>query len=304
MGKIKKYTDIVRLGHRSTVGILNEGDYIEVTEKLDGANSSFKLNEENNVDGFSRRTPVDETNTLRGYYNWIKENIKPELLNPKYRYFGEWLCSHTIQYKPEYYQKFYLFSIYDDELQEYLSNKIMESEALRLGLNTVPVLYKGQYISFEHLMGYVGKSDMAVNYGEGIVVKNVKYKDRNGEQRFVKLVHEDFTEVQKQNPPKDPNRPATPEQEFANMCVTKARVDKMLHKLVDEGILESTFGIEDMRLILSNLGNRIYEDILKEESDSLPEGYEIQVLRKAIGSKIPQIVKEIIIKANVSMIGE
>jgi len=293
MGEIKKYTDVVRLGHRSTVGVLNEGDYIEVTEKLDGANSSFKLNEENKVDGFSRNTPVDEVNTLRGYYGWV-QGIKPELLNPRYRYFGEWLVSHKIQYKQECYQKFYLFSVYDDELQEYLSDDIMENEANRLGLNTVPILYKGQYISFEHLMSFVGKSDMAVNFGEGIVVKNVKYRDKYGHQCFVKLVHEEFAETQKQKPPKDPNRPATPEQEFANMCVTKARVDKMLYKLVDEGILESDFGIEDMRLILSNLGTRIYEDILKEESDSLPEGYEIQALRKAIGSKIPQIVKDII----------
>jgi hypothetical protein len=127
-----------------------------------------------------------------------------------------------------------------------------------------------------------------------IILKNVKYKDKYGHQCFVKLVHADFTEVQKQRLPKDPNCPATPEQEFANMCVTKARVDKMLHKLVDEGIIELDFGIEDMRIILKNLGNRIYEDIIKEESDSLPENYEIQALRKAIGSKIPYIVKEII----------
>ena len=294
MGEIKKYTDIIRLGHRSTVGVLNEGDYITITEKLDGANASLKLNEENKIDGFSRNGPVNESNTLRGYYNWIKDNIKPELLNPKYRYFGEYLASHKIQYKPECYQKFYLFSIYDDDLQEYLSDDITESEAIRLGLNIVPILYKGQYISFEHLMSFVGKSDMAINFGEGIVVKNVKYKDKYGHQCFVKLVHEEFVEIQKQKPPKDPNRPATPEQEFANMCVTKARVDKMLYKLVDEGVLESDFGIEDMRLILQNLGNRIYEDILKEESDSLPENYEVQALRKAIGSKIPQIVKEII----------
>ena len=143
-------------------------------------------------------------------------------------------------------------------------------------------------------MSFVGKSDMSINYGEDIVVKNVKYKDKYGNQCFVKLVHEEFVEIQKQKPPKDPNCPATPEQKFSNMCVTKTRIDKMLHKLVDEGILESDFGIEDMRLILSNLGARIYEDILKEESDSLPEVYDIQALRKAIGSKIPQIVKEII----------
>jgi len=293
MGEIKKYTDVVRLGHRSTVGVLNEGDFITVTEKLDGANASFKLNEDNQVDGFSRNTPVDETNTLRGYHTWLKE-IKPEQLNLRYRYYGEWLVSHKIQYKPEYYQRFYLFNVYDDELQEYLSEEIMRNEALRLNINTVPLIYEGQYISFEHLMEFVGKSDMAVNFGEGIVVKNVNYRDKYGHQCFVKLVHEDFIEVQKQKAPKDPNRPVTPEQEFANMCVTKARIDKMLHKLVDEGILESDFGIEDMRLILSNLGTRIYEDILKEENDSLPEGYEVQALRKAIGSKIPQIVKEII----------
>lgn len=294
MGEIKKYMDVVRLGHQSTVSVLNEGDYITITEKLDGANASFKLNSEGVVDGFSRRTPVDENNTLRGYYGWLKENIKPELLNPRYRYFGEWLVSHKIQYKPEYYQNFYLFNVYDDELEEYLSDDIMKSEATRLGIKTVPLFYEGQYISFDHLMSFVGKSDMALNYGEGIVVKNISYRDKYGHQLFVKLVHEDFAETQKQKPPKDPNRPATPEQEFINMSVTKARVDKMLHKLVDEGIIEENFGVEDMKIILQNLGNRIYEDIMKEESDSLPEVYEMQNLRKAIGNKIPIIVKDII----------
>ena len=37
-----------------------------------------------------------------------------------------------------------------------------------------------------------------------------------------------------------------------------------------------------------------YEDILKEESESLPENYEVQLLRKAIGSKLPHIVKDIL----------
>lgn len=294
MSEIKKYTDIVRLGHKTTVGVLNEGDYITITEKIDGANSSFILNENNEVDCFSRNTQVDENNTLRGFYGWVKENVKPELLNPKYRYFGEWLVSHKIQYKPEFYQNFYLFNVYDEEKEEYLSDDVMRSEAERLGIKTVPLIYEGQYISFEHLMQFVGKSDMAVNFGEGIVVKNVNYKDRYGKQCFVKLVHEDFIEVQKQKAPKDTNRPITVEQEFINICLTKARVDKLLHKLVYEGILEENFGIEDMGNILKNLGGKIYEDIMKEESDSLPENYEIQLLRKAIGSKLPQIVKDII----------
>lgn len=271
MSEIKKYTNIVRLGHRSTAGVLNEGDYITITEKIDGANASFVLNEDGGVDCFSRNSKVTEENTLRGYFEWVKQNIKPELLNPRYRYFGEWLVPHKIVYKPEYYSNFYLFNVYDEELQEYLADDVMRSEAVRLGIKTVPLFYEGIYISFEHLMSFVGKSDMAVNHGEGVVVKNVSYKDRYGKQLFVKLVHEGFIEVQKQKAPKDPNRPTTIEQEFANECLTKARVDKLLYKLVDEGVLNAEFGIEDMGVILKNLGSRLYDDILKEESDSLPE---------------------------------
>lgn len=294
MSEFKKYTDVVRLGHRSTVGVLNVGDHITITEKIDGANASFILNENNEVDSFSRNTPLNEDNTLRGYYGWVKSNIKPESLNPRYRYFGEWLVSHKIHYKPEYYNNFYLFNVYDEELQEYLPDDIMRNEAERLGIKTVPLMYEGKYISFEHLMSFVGKSEMAINYGEGIVVKNVDYKDRYGNQMFVKLVHEDFIEIQKQKAPKDPNKPLTVEQEFVNMCLTNARVNKLLHKLVDENIIAENFGIEDMGVILKNLGNRVYEDIIKEESDSLPENYDIQLLRKAISSKLPKIVKEII----------
>lgn len=295
MSEIKKYMDIVRLGHVSTSEVLNVGDYITITEKIDGSNSSFILNSDNKVDCFSRRIKLDENETLRGFYQWVQNNIKPELLNPKYRYFGEYLASHKIQYKQEYYNQFYLFNIYDEELQEYLPDDIMKNEAIRLGIKTVPFFYEGEYISFDHLMSFVGKSDMAIDKGEGIVVKNTKYKNRYGNQLFVKLVTEEFTEIQKQKAPKDPNRLFTAEQEFINTYLTKPRVEKMLYKLVDEGILEEKFGIEEMGIILRNLGTRIYEDIIKEESEYLPPNYEIQLLRKAIDRKLPKIVKEIII---------
>ena len=44
MSEMKKYTDIVRLGHHTTEGVLTENDYVVVYEKLDGANASFTLN--------------------------------------------------------------------------------------------------------------------------------------------------------------------------------------------------------------------------------------------------------------------
>jgi len=289
---MKKYMDIIRLGHKSTVGVLNEGDNITITEKLDGANASFKK-ENGIIKAFSRNTELNEENNLRGFYQWT-QTLDINLLLDNIIYFGEWLVRHTIKYQLDKLNQFYLYDIYNENYNTYLDFSFIEYEANKLNINLIPLFYKGEYQSFEHLKSFVGKTIFGEGKGEGIVVKNVGYKNKYGNQIFVKLVTEEFSEVQKQKPPKDPNRPITVEQEFINMCLTKARVDKLLHKLIDEGIIEEEFGIEDMGLILKNLGSRVYEDIIKEESDSLPENYEIQLIRKAIGNKLPSAIKDIL----------
>ena len=118
-------------------------------------------------------------------------------------------CKHKVVYKDEYYRNFYMFSIWDTslELEQYLSDDVVLSEAERLGLTTTNYFYQGEFISYEHLMSFVGKSNMTLepNTGEGIVVKNVSYFDRYNKQMFVKLVSEKFAEVQKQRLPKNPN---------------------------------------------------------------------------------------------------
>ncbi|WP_251251249.1 hypothetical protein [Brevibacillus sp. MER 51] len=48
-----------------------------------------------------------------------------------------------------------------------------------------------------------------------------------------------------------------------------------------------------MGIILKNLNLRIHEDPLKEEADTLPDGYDDKELRKAISKVIPLFVKEI-----------
>lgn len=66
MSEMKKYLDIVRLGHKATVGVLNEGDQIVIQEKLDGANASFKR-EGDTIVAFSRNTQLSPENNLRGF---------------------------------------------------------------------------------------------------------------------------------------------------------------------------------------------------------------------------------------------
>jgi intein/homing endonuclease len=261
------------------------------------SNSSFIL-DETNIDGvtcYSRNTVLGVGDTLRGFSNWVKENIIPikDKLNPNYRYFGEWLVSHKVKYKPECYSKFYLFSIFDETLGKYLSDEVVQAEANKLNILTVPYLYKGQFISFEHLMSFVGKSNMSLvpDEGEGIVVKNINYKDNYGNQMFVKLVSERFAEIQPQKLPKNPNGDILIP--IVKSVLTKARVDKNILKLVDEGLLVADYSIQNMGDILKALGNRLYEDIMKEESE-LFEGFEENHIKRIVGKNIPNVVKEVL----------
>lgn len=290
--QMHKYTDIVRLGHRSTVGVITDGDYITVYEKLDGANASFKR-EGNEVLAFSRNTRLDASNNLRGFYEWT-QTIEPTSLAEDVIYFGEWLVKHKVDYG-QHASTFYLFDIYSEIINEYSPTDFVLKEAARLKLTIAPILYAGPYVSYEHLQSLVGRSVFATdaNGGEGVVVKNVNFRDRYGKQTFVKLVSESFREVQPQKAPRDPNV-ESPETMFVRKFMTRARVEKLTHKLVDEGVIEESFGLEDMGVILRELGTRIYDDLIKEESAELPVGYEEKNIRKSIGRKLPLEVKAII----------
>lgn len=299
MKEIKKYTDIIRYGKSNTQGVIKEGDMISITEKVDGANASFTVDNSNplGVSCYSRRLILGEGNTLQGFYGWVEENIIPikDKLQPKFRYIGEWTTPHKIQYREEYTKTFLLFSIWDDDTERYLPDEIVQHEAKRLGLKTVEYFYYGEFISYEHMSSFIGKSNITKepNTGEGIVVKNVDYFDRSGKQVFVKLVSERFAEIQKQKLPKNPNIFAT-ETAIIKSILTKPRVDKLMHKLVDEELLtRDEFEIENMGKLLKLLGNRVYEDMIKEESESLNQFEEV-FLKKQIGKILPLTLKEVL----------
>lgn len=291
-----KYTDIIRLGHKSTEGVLKVGDIITITEKLDGSNASFCLDDEGEVMCFSRNTILDQSNTLNGFYNWVQMVIVPikHKLMFNVRYFGEWLVPHKVKYLPEAYKDFYLFSVYDEHAGEYGTNESVLEQAVHLGLQTPELFYFGEYKSFEHLMSFVGKSNLTLepNTGEGIVVKNPKFIDKYGRQLFVKLVSEAFAEIQQQKLPKDPSANDVINSLVASV-VTVPRVDKLIRKAIDFQELPSQLGIEDMKVLLDYLRPTVYTDIMKEESHLL-SAYEEDALIRAVGKVLPNCIKEVL----------
>lgn len=290
-----KYHSIVRYGHKSTQEVLNKGDQIIIQEKIDGANASFAV-----IDGelkcWSRNKELDAGNTLEGFYGWVKDNIDADKLLEGVIYFGEWTARHKVVYEG-HEKEFFLYDIFNLQLEEYVSFSMVRDEAKRLGLQLVPVFFEGEFESFDQLMSYVGRTDLNGTLGgepsgEGIVIKNVNYRDRFGKQLFVKLVIDKFAEVQKQKKPKNPKKTFNPEELKVRECTTVPRVKKQLFKMIEEGRLDRDYGIEDMGFLIKNVSPMVAEDILKEEmQDFSITVKDIQVYMTKV---LPLVLKEII----------
>lgn len=282
---MRKYNSIERFGKRGTQEVLESGGDIVIFEKLDGANSSIRfINGE--IKCFSRNTELNETETLRGFYNWATNHFSNCAREEGLILYGEWLCPHKLDYGDNK-NKFYLFDVYNTGKEEYLSLADIDLIAKEYDLLMAPVFYEGQFKAIEHVLSFVGKSELG-EVGEGVVVKNYTHRNRFGEQSFVKFVSDEFAEKAntKKHTVKNSNDPLT---EFITSTLTEARVSKLIHKLVDEGKLNEDYAIEDMRSILKGLGSSVFDDIVKEELDEL-----LKVLKQRIGKNVPNTVKKVL----------
>lgn len=283
--EFKKYTDVIRHGKNGTHQTI-EGDVeIVIQEKLDGSNASFKV-VNGEILAFSRNTQLDENNNLRGFYEWTR-TLNPEQLLEGVTYFGEWLVKHKLDYGDNMNQ-FYLFDVFNEHTLEYSSFSMVEDESKRLGLNLVPVFYVGKSLPFEEIEKFAGQSKLAEK-GEGVVVKNYNYKNKYESQVFTKIVTKEFQEKNGVKNPKSVTAKKDSLDQFLDTYMTKARVEKIIYKMVDEQVLNEDYAIEDMGSILKNGGSRVYDDLIKEELDSL-----LKMLRGKIGKRLPLTVKEIL----------
>ncbi len=269
MLKHKHYMEI-EVFNRGIGDRFHKGDMIIIQEKIDGSNVSFQYDSEtDSLQCFSRNQILSAENTLRGYYDWVqkldKEFVK-SILGDRLRMFGEWLVKHTVKYPEERYNTMYCFDVFDTENKCWLPQNEVKSLADKLGLNYVPVFYEGEFTAWEDYTYLVGKTEMGGEIGEGIVIK--KQNDLSDDVAYTKIVHERFKEVWK----KVRHHSESPEEkqekkrleELTETVVTPARVEKILYKLVDEGILPEDFSARDMKTIYKTLPSAVYQDCVKE----------------------------------------
>lgn len=284
---------------KSNIGAFKVGDLISITEKIDGSNSSICL-EDGIIKSFSRTQELDFKNNLDGFFQFaqtLDENVIFSK-HTEYVIFGEWLRKNKIKYNPDFIKKWYVYSIWDKNNEKWLERDLVKAFCEECGLTYIHEFYYGPFISWEHCRSFLNSP----NYGdrqEGIVIRNLStINDR--EIRFphiLKIVNDDFKESMKTRIRViDPEKMAAKElaNELMKSIVTKNRVEKILLKLRDEGIIPDELVPEDMKLISKNLPKRVYEDCVKEEPEIVEAAGEYA--GKYCASISMQIAREIILK--------
>ena len=246
------------------------GDHIQITEKYDGSNASIEC-VNGQILAFSRKLPVVYNNTLNGFFEYVQKKIAEGLTIPENLViFGEWSgARNKIVYEKK--KMWLVFDIFNRETESYMPQEYVKAFCVEHGLDYIHELYNGPFISWEHCRTF---SYMPA-YGqtqEGIVVKNQdKLTDSDG-YFYLKIVNPEFKEKMNK-PPKeiDPEKEAAKAnaQSLMEQIVTRNRVEKMLFKLRDDGIIGETLAPSDMGVIAKNLPRRIYEDCLKEEPETV-----------------------------------
>lgn len=307
---MKKYLDIERCKQKYAE-TFNVGENIVIQEKIDGSNASIRYDEESGtLKAFSRRLELNSENTLNGFWDYVQSLNTiafKEVLGSRYIVFGEWMgAKHAIKYPEDVYGKFWMFDIWDTQTEQYLpyeETRAFYGRLIACGnkekkFNFVPVFYIGKFESWEKAMELVGKTEVGAEpSGEGIVIKRQDYLDSKSSRLpfYVKIVSEQFSEVHKSKKQKaiDPAAIAKKEANIALAAtiVTQQRVQKMLYKFIEDGLLPQDWDEHNLKDISKILPNAIYRDCIKEESETVQQ---IEDFGKVAAKLSMSIVRDLI----------
>ena len=287
---MKKYLDIERCKQKYAE-TFNVGEDIVIQEKIDGSNASIRYDEESGtLKAFSRRLELSADNTLNGFWDYVQTlnlDTFKEILGSRYIVFGEWMgAKHAIKYPENVYGKFWMFDVWDTQTEQYLPYEETRSfydKLIACGnednkFNFVPVFYIGKFESWEKTSELVGRTEVGAEpTGEGIVIKRQNCLDSKSSRLpfYVKIVSEQFSEVHKSKKQRviDPEAIAKKEANLALAAtiVTPQRVQKMIYKFIEDGLLPQDWDEHNLKDISKILPNAIYRDCIKEENETVQQ---------------------------------
>lgn len=280
---------------------IDTSDYIYIEEKLDGSNALFNIDEQGVLRVYGRNYELNDTvRALNGCYAWVTRDIGKDriqrVIGTKYTVYFEWLAKKKhMEYPDSAYKKGYIFSVKDNDSKEYLSQDKVYEIAKELGIDTVPLLYEGQFISWEHAMKFIGQSKVGQS-GEGIVIKaqgNKRGIQSAAGQRMIKLVAEEFKESIKCKGGTDFDKLDERQKkiELTKSVVTNARIEKAVYRIAEKNNINK-LDKDSLTAVKKPIIGEVYRDCIKEEGELVNQ------IGKVFGAIVSTLVQEWINQSN------
>lgn len=262
----KKYQHLERFG-TTEVAQIELGECF-IFPKIDGTNASVWItNGELQAGSRTRKLSLESDNA--GFYGWVlkQDNLLDYLIeNPTHRIYGEWLVPHSLKtYKDSAWRKFYVFDVICDSFEDtiHINYNDYKPSLEKHNIDFIPPIAVIRNSNYEQLVNQMMKNDFLIEdgkgYGEGIVIKNYKYKNKFGRQTWAKIVTSEFKEKHAKVMGKSTiEGKKMVEEEIADKYVTLAFCEKEYAKIE---IIDGWYSKFIPRLL-----NVIYYEIVKEES--------------------------------------
>lgn len=292
MNEHRHYGKVHRLGKEETEGILV--GTVSVQEKVDGANVQIWVGENGKLMMGSRTRILRDDEQFNGFVPYVlaHEGIVNLLgTYPTLRLYGEWLVRHTIAYKETAYKKFYIFDIWDDKAMEFKDSQAVRTIAQMYEVDMVPMHGKFENPTIEALQEFVGKSEFG-DRGEGIVLKNLDFRNSFGELCFAKVVTESFKEDNAVTFGGNNKHSDTYHEVYVvNKYMTLPRVKKIMDKL--QPVISEKLDMQHIpRVMMSAYHDMLIEEIWTIQKD-VPK-LDFKALQRIAFKKAKQIYVDIL----------
>ena len=236
---------------------------------------------------------------FNGFVDYVQSHIGLVKLfrdHPTYRLYGEWLVKHTIPYSETSYRKFYLFDIVEvkdgEEVEEFFEPLSIYEIADEYGIDTPKSFGMFENPTLEELKELVGQSDIGEK-GEGIVIKNMDFRDKWENHNFAKIVTETFAEDNAVTfGGNNKHSDSYWEIYIANKYVTLARVQKIMHKV--EPTIDRRLDMQHIPQICGMVHNDIMTEEIWEIQKKVTGTLSFKTLNRIIFKKAKQVYVDIL----------
>lgn len=294
---IHSYSKIYQLGHKVIRDIFS--DEVIIEEKVDGSQFSFGV-----IDGELKARSNNKQLLLESPEKMFKKAIEvvaylSPILHPGWTYRGEYLQKpkhNTLAYNRTPENNIIGFDIMKEGQEDYLSYEEKKQEFSRIGLETVPIIYKGKVENLEMFNEFLERESILGGQKiEGVVVKNYSLITDDKKVAMGKYVSEAFKEVHNKDwKERNPSRSDIVLQ-IIDKYKSEARWNKAIQHMKENGTLEES--PKDIGMLLQEVNKDILiecEDEIKDVlfkhfwktisrgvTQGLPEWYKEKLLEKS-----------------------